>query len=419
MQRGQRAPDEHVEWESQKCVLDSVYAKYGLPPTSDSTTVPTNRSQDIYRHGPHPSSSNMQGHNLNKFFDAHGNSVFERTIEQPFPKAKSSGAAAVATGTTHLSNPNPGYTIRADVRSEATAIAGQTVDHHALNGFKLEIDGLRKEAQEKDERIEVLFAEITELRDQRETALREQKQTAQNTLDLKGENRLLKAETVRENNNADLRMQELESEKRCLQEDFAAKDSRCKHLGNLLDQAVAKNHELTAATEQERQDRIRIEEQLAAVSDEMESLRLSYDALVHVHTEALQAYAASKTALEACDPQGMHKFLPTFDGEPPPPRLDTGDQVKSGEYSDGRSFRPSSSNVASSAEPVPVPVPQHGSIPVYRPVSSRQPNAPGVPAPLHLEHTKVSNPADAPASPAGSMGTVLPYSDFNAMLGHS
>ena len=424
MRRGQAGvADEQVEWESQKCVLDSVYAKYGLPPTSDSTTVMTNSNQEIHRNGSHPSSSGFQDYNAANSRNASGHSISERQIEQPFPKAK---PLAASTGTRNAIAVSSGYQPRATGHQEVPSTSrstnrqpGNNFDVSILSGLKQEIDVLRKEAREKDERIEVLFAEITELREQRETALREHKRTAQNTLDLKGENRLLKAETVRENNNADLRMQELESEKRCLQEDFAAKDARCKHLGNLLDQAVAKNHDLTTSAERERQERIRFESQVAAVSDQMESLRGSHDALLQVHTEALQAYATSKMALEACDPQGMHKFLPKFDGEPSSPGRTTVGQVKSGPHSEGSSFRQSSSNVPSSSVPLPVLVSHNHHTPVYDRVGSRQQNAPPVPAPLRLEYINVGNPIDTPVSPAGSMGTVLPYNDSNAMFRHS
>ena len=66
MQRHNFNRDETVEWKSRKCMLDSVYAKYGLPPPLDGSSSQkdpyiqkvfesTNRHAGVYQ-APHPGS---------------------------------------------------------------------------------------------------------------------------------------------------------------------------------------------------------------------------------------------------------------------------------------------------------------------------------------------------------------------------
>ena len=209
-----------------------------------------------------------------------------------------------------------------------------------------------------------MFAEITELREQREAAVRDHKLVARSHLEAQSQNRLLKAETVRETNNADIRLQELESEKRCLLEEVSSCDAKCKHLGTLLDQAVRKIDELGAEASSERSERKRLQNDIVSLTGQLTEQH-------HMNNKILQAYSAAKTALQVFDPDGMHTFLPSFDGQL------NADHV-----------------VSTTADPK-VTSEHVLSVP------------PQIPAPISTDHG-VPSVTEVEVSPAGSVGTILP-----------
>jgi len=368
MQRTQvPSSDEQLARDAQNAVLNSVYAKYGLPPTSvDTVTSSASASVNIgylQRYGARrDGDSSSNNHRNTNYFH----------VNHPTDQSDSVGISFQSVASVSGSrNATSQHTIPPDSNAEFSILALQQ-----------QLDKLRLSNIEKDERIEVLFAEITELRHQRETALKEQKATAQSRLDVHSENRMLKAETVRENNNADLRLQELESEKRCLQEEFSSRDARCKHLGNLLDQVVGKNQELAGDLDVATKRQIHTKNELAVVTSRFESLTQNHDSV-------LQAYSTAKLALQAYDPHGMHQYLPTFDGESTPVEPAPG--------------APRTGDHAETLNPNGLP----GSLLVSHDI----PRSRVIPSSLSLHSTNLLNYADVPVSPAGSMGTILPQQE--------